>query len=461
MSMRDIAPRLGLFQPDGPLLRPRTLQAYLVAFASVGVATALRLAIAPYVKGLEFATFLPAVIITTLISGAGAGLFSVALSVAAVSFFVLPPRLSFYADEPGDVLSLVLYAVVMFFNVAIITGMRFAVERRRDQQALQTSKDRMQLALDAALLGWWQYDPIHRLVLWDARLKEMFGVAEDKTDVEEFTKRVHPDDMERVWAAIEGALDPADPKPYAAEFRHRRADGELRWVEAHGLVHFEGAGRERRAVSMVGTAQDITESKERREREHLLMRETNHRAKNMLSVVDAIAHQTAAKTPEDFVERFSERVQALSANQDLLIRNAWHGVDAEDLVRAQLAPFADHIGTRIVVRGPNLRLNAASAQAIGLALHELTTNAGKYGALSKHTGRLDVGWGSEGETFTMSWTERDGPQVCPPQRRGFGTVVMQQMAERSLDGKVDLDYGPSGVTWRLTCPAAKALEPIA
>jgi two-component sensor histidine kinase len=207
-------------------------------------------------------------------------------------------------------------------------------------------------------------------------------------------------------------------------------------------------------VSFRGTVQDITERKERQEREHLLMREINHRAKNMLSVVDAIAHQTAAKTPEDFVDRFSQRIEALSANQDLLIRNAWHGVEAEDLVRAQLAPFADHIGARIGVRGPQLRLNASSAQAIGLALHELTTNAGKYGALSKDTGRLDVGWGTEGENFTMSWTERNGPQVCP-KRRGFGTVVMQEMAERSVDGKVDLDYAPLRGDLALDLPGSK------
>jgi two-component sensor histidine kinase len=157
----------------------------------------------------------------------------------------------------------------------------------------------------------------------------------------------------------------------------------------------------------------------------------------------------------------TERIQALSANQDLLIRNDWHGVEAEDLVRAQLAPFADLIGSRIALRGRKLRLNAASAQAIGLALHELATNAGKYGALSKDTGLLHIGWWTEGETFTVSWTERDGPQVCPPQRRRFGTVVMKEMAERSVGGTVDLDYAPAGVTWRLTCRAANALEPIA
>jgi two-component sensor histidine kinase len=209
---------------------------------------------------------------------------------------------------------------------------------------------------------------------------------------------------------------------------------------------------------MAGTAQDITERKEREEKEHLLMREINHRAKNMLSVVASIAHQTAARNPDDFVERFSERIQALSANQDLLVRSEWSGVEIADLVRAQLAHFADLIGSRIAVRGPKLRLNPASAQAIGLALHELATNAGKYGALSTDQGRVDISWEMAGDTFAMSWTERDGPPVAAPQQRGFGSTVMEAMAERSLGGEVSLDYARSGIAWRLTCPAGTALE---
>jgi two-component sensor histidine kinase len=112
------------------------------------------------------------------------------------------------------------------------------------------------------------------------------------------------------------------------------------------------------------------------------------------------------------------------------------------------------------VQGPKLCFTAASAQAIGLALHELASNAGKYGALSTDEGHVYVSWGTIDDTFAMSWTERGGPPLSAPKRRGFGTIVMEAMAERSVDGKVDLDYAPSGLTWRLTCPTANALEPL-
>ena len=336
---------------------------------------------------------------------------------------------------------------------------RTAARRQAAEDRLRESKDRLQTALNVAQLGSYRYDPRHRVFSGDTRSQEIFDFPKNEATIEEIMKLVHPDDVEMVQANLEASLDPVDPRLSATEFRLRRGDGEVRWVETLGLAYFEGDGRERRAVSYVGTLADITERKEREEKEHLLMREINHRAKNMLSVVDAIAHQTATRNPEDFVERFSERIQALSANQDLLVRNEWNGVEIEDLVCAQLKLFADLIGSRIAVQGPRLRLKAASAQAIGLALHELATNAGKYGALSTDTGRVDVRWGTSGDIFTISWTEREGPLVSAPKRRGFGTIVMEAMAERSVDGTVDLDYVPSGVTWRLTCSAANALEP--
>jgi PAS domain S-box-containing protein len=537
MRLREITKRLGSFYIDVPALRPGTIGAYLLAFVSVGVATALRLAIGPYVDGLQFATYLPAVIITTLIGGSGAGFLSVALSCTSIAFFVLPPRLSLYIEKPGDVLALFLYTSVMLFTVAL---MRLVDRRRRDQEALRLSKDRLQSTLDAARLGSWRYDPRHRVFSWDVRSKEIFCVPEDGATVEEFMNWVHPDDVEKVWAAYYRALDPAQPERSQTQFRVRRENGEVRWVETQGLAHLEGEGRERQVVGFIGTVQDITARKSAEEAQarlaaivtssadgivgktlngivtnwneaaermfgysademigqsirriipadrqaeedmilarlaqdqsivhfetkrvtkdgrtfdasvtisrvhdaedrvigaakivrditgrrrveeqvRLLMREVNHRAKNMLSLVQVIARQTAAREPEDFVRRFTERLQALAANQDLLVRNEWHGVDVEDLARAQLAHFADLVGSRITTHGPKLRLNAGAAQAIGLAMHELATNAGKYGALSTGKGRVDVGWGTHWRHLHHELDRaRGAPRVCAEARR--------------------------------------------
>jgi PAS domain S-box-containing protein len=426
---------------------------------SVGIATALRLTIDPYVVGVQFITFAPVIVITTLISGFGAGLFCVVLTTAATAFFVLPPRFSFYVVNEAEVVDLLLFAPVASVCVMLIAQMRSAIEREQAELAWRASKDRLQLCLDAAQLGWWRYDPSCRLVTGDTRFKEIFDVTADEMPVEELKKLVHPEDAERFLADSEASIDPAERRsPH--EYRVQRRDGKVRWVEVRWLACFERTGHERRPLSFIGTVQDITERKEREEREHLLMREITHRARNLLNLVQVIARQTAVHQSEDFVERFAERIQALSANQNVLIRNEWHGVEIEDLVRAHLALFADLIGSRIGLHGPKLRLNAAAAQAIGLAMHELATNAGKHGALSMDKGHVNVYWETDGDTLTMSWTERGGPPVSPPGRRGFGSVVMQEMVEHSVDGSVVLDYAPSGLTWRLTCPAANALEPV-
>ena len=364
-------------------------------------------------------------------------------------------------------MEILVFVFEAFFYVILIAGMRLTIERYRELNqkleqegmALRDSEQHLRLALNAGQLGSWQYDPLHRVVAGDTRFKEIFDVADHEAAIDEIVKQVHPGDVGRVRAALDAALDPVDPKPLAIVYRVQREDRGMRWMETYGLAYFEGSGRERRAARVIGTVADITERRENAEKAHLLTREINHRAKNMLSVVDAIAHQIAPGNREEFARRFSERIRALAANQDLLIRNEWRGVEIEDLVRAQLAHFTDLIGSRIAVQGPKLLLRGAAAQAIGLALHELATNAGKYGALASDTGRVDICWATADRgTFSMSWTEREGPPVSRPQRRGFGTIVMEAMAERSVGGRVDLDYAFSGMTWRLTCPVENALE---
>src|SRR5579871_2889318 len=331
-------------------------------------------------------------------------------------------------------------------------------ERKAAEAAIRTSQMRLQLALDAARLGWWLYDPIQGTASWDERFKAIFEIIDPQTDVASIMARVPPEDAARVCAAAAAALNPRDPKPFVGEYRIRRADGEIRWIEVYGMATFEGSGGDRRAVVMAGTAADITERKHAEERQLLLMRELNHRTKNLLSVVQSIANQTAASNPTDFAERFSRRIQALSANQDLLVRSEWRGIDIEDLVRAQLAHFADLIGERILIDGPHLKVTPLAAQSIGMALHELATNAGKYGSLSGDHGGVTIDWRLEDGQFSIGWIEHDGPRVRPPQRRGFGSTIISAVAEASVGGEVKLDYASTGIVWRLKCAASRALS---
>jgi two-component sensor histidine kinase len=158
------------------------------------------------------------------------------------------------------------------------------------------------------------------------------------------------------------------------------------------------------------------------------------------------------------VERFSQRIQALSANQDLLVRSEWRGVELEELVRAQLAHFADLMGKRIMIEGPHLSVTPSAAQSIGMALHELATNAGKYGSLSDDHGSVKIEWRLQDGQFSIGWIEHDGPKVKPPQRCGFGSTMISVVAKASVDGEVELDYAATGVIWRLKCSAGKALS---
>jgi PAS domain S-box-containing protein len=325
------------------------------------------------------------------------------------------------------------------------------VEARR---ALAESEARFRAIFENAAVGIALVAPDGRWLRVNEALCRVLGYTADELLVRSWQEVTHPDDLGADREQLDD-MRAGRAESFGIDKRYLRRDGSTVWCRRTLSCVRRSDGSIDYFVTVV---EDITERKGHEEQVQLLMREVNHRAKNMLSLVQAIARQTAAREPQDFLARFTERIQALAANQDLLVRNEWRGVDVGDLVRAQLAHFGDLVGARITVRGEALRLNAAAAQAVGLALHELATNAGKYGALSGDRGCVDVQWRREGGYFTMGWTECGGPPVTPPQRRGFGTTVMTALAERSVDGKVELGYAPSGLTWRLTCRAAKALE---
>jgi two-component sensor histidine kinase/CheY-like chemotaxis protein len=194
----------------------------------------------------------------------------------------------------------------------------------------------------------------------------------------------------------------------------------------------------------------------------LLMTEVNHRSKNLLSVVTAIAQQTAASSPQEFVRKFSSRVHALAVNHDLLVKSLWRSIDAAELISGQLAHFGDAVGRRISVDGPPIRVSSAAAQSIGMVVHELSTNTVKYGALSGEQGRIEIAWEIDNSlsepVFSIRWTERDGPPVIAPTHRGFGTTVVTKMVEMSLDGETVLEYSTRGLIWKLACPLKNVVE---
>ncbi len=368
--------------------------------------------------------------------------------------------IAIYYDSPRQPQQEDIDAVELLAQTAalIIERHQAAEERAAAHERLRRSESRLRLALAGARAGAWEWDAGTDEIVWSPEVFAITGLASEArvSGLETYLTMIAEEDCDTAVSDLKAAL--SEGGTFTTEFRIRRTDGVVIWLSISGIIEHGETAKPLRAY---GILQDVTERKAGEEQIRLLMREVNHRAKNMLSVVSAIANQTATKNPQDFIERFSDRIQALSASQDLLIRNEWKGVRIEDLVRAQLAHFASLIDSRIAVRGPGLHLKPASAQAIGLALHELATNAGKYGALSTNKGRVDIGWQVAASVFTMSWIENDGPPVVAPTRRGFGSEVIDMMAKHSLDGEVALNYAPSGLTWELTCPATNALEPQA
>lgn len=202
---------------------------------------------------------------------------------------------------------------------------------------------------------------------------------------------------------------------------------------------------------------DITERKRAEQRNLVLMREVNHRAKNLLAVVQGIARQTVGS--EDYEMRFIERVGALAAAHDVIVDNEWQGATLERLILSQTNLFADPQSRRVALSGPPVLVSSDASQMLAMAIYELATNAVKYGALSNDAGKVAIGWTVAGEagaaTFALDWRESGGPPVKKPQRTGFGSVVTRKLVASMYSARVDAQYPAEGFAWRFECPLAK------
>jgi two-component sensor histidine kinase len=302
------------------------------------------------------------------------------------------------------------------------------------------------LAMVASEMGTWRYTLADDICIYDENAQRLYGLDEARFlhDTAGVAAKFHPDDMETMWARVAEALDPQGDGRYEVEYRVKQLDGSWRWLSAWGAVEFEGLGPERTPVAIAGASRDLTQPKRAAELQGLLVNELNHRVKNSLATVQSIVSQTLRGAEDLSAARgaIDARIGSLAHAHDLLTERNWAGADLRDVIAQTIAPFA---ASQFQISGAALEISPKHALAFSLALHELATNAAKYGALSRAEGRVELAWEASATMLTLHWREHGGPPVAPPQRRGFGSRLLKEGLARELDGRAELDFRPDGV----------------
>ena len=318
---------------------------------------------------------------------------------------------------------------------------------------LEHSKARFEALVQASAQVVWSCDADGRVAGDSASWRSFTGQTEEEWTANRWIDAIHPEDRSRTLAAWKEAV--RSKTMYTVEYRLRHAETGWRWMAAKSVPLFTANGETR---EWIGMNIDIDDRKRSEEHSQFIMRELSHRTKNLLAVVYSMARQAAKYgRVSDFVADFGSRLQGLSRSHDLLVHNNWSGVALHEHVRSQLQPFAPLHNHRIHFSGPPVMLRPEATQALGLAFHELATNAVKYGALAGPDGRIDISWLVEpegnAEVFKLSWRER-GPQTEPPQaaRQGFGSTVLTRVVPDTLSGEAKYQVGKEGIVWEIEAP---------
>ncbi len=335
----------------------------------------------------------------------------------------------------------------------------------RRTEELAQSEAQLRSALKAGRLVYWETDLVSGVRQWTPEAMALFGlelpggIGRFGGDADEFMLSVHPDDRP-VTPSFYQMADQQDWFP--VEYRILKPDGSIRWLAGGAEVVARRA--DGRAARLVNVVADVTDRKLAEQHTELVMRELTHRAKNLLAVILSIATQTgrSANTVEEFHERFSSRLHGLAASHDLLVLRNWQGASIAEIVKGQLAPFVGAATDRLTVSGPDVMVTPRAAEAIGLALHELATNAVKHGALSGPVGTVTMAWtwaAGDDRKLLLSWIESGGPSVKPPARKGFGHIVCERVVAELLGGEVSMEFPPEGARWQLAVPAEHLVAP--
>ena len=324
------------------------------------------------------------------------------------------------------------------------------------RQLRQTERLRS-LALAAGQMGSWEWNVARGSTAWDQGQCEIFGVDPSPfvPTVDSVRPLINPGDFELLERAFRKLSKNANT--FQTEFRVLRPNGEIRWCTGTAIANFDEQGR---LIWLSGVTADITERKRAEERQILLAEEVDHRARNVVAVVQSIMRLTRAETIDDYIGALDGRIGALSNAHRLLASSRWEGADLNRLVDEEFAPYRAGSKERVSVRGPVVVLPPATAQTIALALHELATNAAKYGALSSAAGHVDLTWRLNEGRLELSWKESDGPQISPPNRRGYGSRAIVAGIERQLGGIVKFDWQTNGLRCTLSVPHDPSKESL-
>ncbi len=330
-------------------------------------------------------------------------------------------------------------------------------ELEMSAERLRESERRRSLALIAGNMGSWDWDCNNNDFMWDDGQYRIFGVDRNSftPTADNLRSRIHPDD----WKPLQAALDRLvqSPQSFQGEFRVRRPGGGERWCLGTATSTADASGR---IVRVSGVTVDITDRKEAEERQTLLAREVDHRAKNALAVIQSMIRLTRATDVASYVASIEGRINALSRVHTVLAQSRWQAVDLRELVEEEIAPYRVHGVERVKTSGQRVLLDPAAAQTFTLALHELVTNAAKYGALSSPSGQLILNWEQTADVLTLQWTELGGPKVRAPSNSGFGTRIITVSIEKQLGGTAMFDWRPEGLRCTLSIPRNRQTVPF-
>lgn len=332
--------------------------------------------------------------------------------------------------------------------VTIARQLGFSLERSRSEAAreaaeheLRESEERFRLMSEHAPVMIWMSDANGKCLHLNKLLRDFWGVTDEALPDFDWSSTMHPDDAPEIGRATMDAI--ANRASVSIKGRYRDSKGNFRILQTDARPRVSNG----EFLGMIGVNTDITEREQAEEHRELLVAELNHRVKNTLSVVQAIARQTFRNTAADACAAFDGRLLALARSYDLLTHSSWSDVSLLNLATAALQ-IDDNPEARIVLRGPEIFLRPRQAVAFGLAFHELLTNALKYGALSNMGGRVTVEWRHETAVkpqLSIVWREEKGPPVVPPTSTGFGTVLLQRSLKGDLNADVQLDFLPEGL----------------